>query len=271
MRSARLSVLLVLLVPAAASARQSGAALCAAQQTGGDVALTGASLWADSARRVIDAASIASDLDGLAGARVMLQRAIVAHPKDPWLHYYLGLAYYREATTRLGREGKDQGKLLDAAEAALQASIEAGSTADALGLLGSVVGQKIGNNPIRGMTLGPKSNRLMQEARETSPGNPRLWLMGGIGAIHTPGMFGGGLDKAERELLRAIELFKTDAPKPPLPSWGCAEAWIWLGQVYRQQKKYEDAHRAYQTALSIEPDNAWIKTHLLPSLDRVSR
>ncbi|MCI0432852.1 MAG: tetratricopeptide repeat protein [Gemmatimonadetes bacterium] len=267
MRCIAILFVLGLLVPCPSVAQNPDAPVCASPASPAS-ALSGAARWADSARREIDQAHATSDLERVAGVRVLLERALTAYPGAAWLHYYTGLAYYREATARFGRDGTDVGELLDRAESALETSLDLAATPDARGLLASVLGQKIGSNPFRGMTLGPRSGRLMDEARKEAPDNPRLWLLGGIGAIFTPGMFGGGLDRAERELLRAIELFRTDAPAPPAPSWGCAEAWLWLGQVYQRQKKIGEARSAYETALRLEPDNAWIRDVLLPGVSR---
>ena len=51
-------------------------------------------------------------------------------------------------------------------------------------------------------------------------------------AFNAPAAFGGGLDRAEALLKKALDLYGADAPQPPLPAWGRADAHIWLGQVY---------------------------------------
>jgi tetratricopeptide (TPR) repeat protein len=228
------------------------AARLAAQQP------TTAVQWADSARRAIAAANLSGDLDALVQARALTERAL-----------YRGYALYSEATLRQGRYNeKDVGKYLEQAEEALEQSLTKLKVPESFALLSSVLGQQIGSNPLKGMTLGPKSNSAMEDAIQADPRNPRVWLLNGIGAIFKPAMFGGGHERAEQYLRKSIQLFETDKPEAPSPAWGREEAWIWLGQLFEQQKKWDDAKQAYQKALEIEPNNAWLKATLLPELDK---
>ena len=105
------------------------------------------------------------------------------------------------------------------------------------------------------------------QALEAAPENPRIWLLSGMSAIFRPKVFGGGLEKAESEIRRAIELFETDAPAPPAPAWGRGEAWLWLGQVLQRQGRVDEARAAYMKALEYQPGNPWIQETLLPALD----
>lgn len=252
MRTTIALVFLILMVPPAA-ARQ----------------LEGPVLWADSARRAIETAYVEGDVDALVAARAIAERALARWPEDPLLLHYTGYAYYREATLRQGAGGTDNvDALLDAAQESLEASAERHTLAETTALLSAVLGQKIGSNMIRGMTLGPRSGSLMDEAVRLGPENPRVWLMRGISAIFTPGMFGGGLDKAEDYLRQAIALFERDDPQPPAPAWGNGEAWLWLGQVFERRKDDVEALRAYRTALEIEPENQWLKEVLVPATER---
>jgi tetratricopeptide (TPR) repeat protein len=92
-----------------------------------------------------------------------------------------------------------------------------------------------------------------------------------MSAMFTPKMFGGGTDKAEQDLRKAIVLFEADHPVSPKPSWGRADAYIWLGQALQKEEKSADARAAYQKALEIQPGNQWVQRVLLPSLDKPSK
>ncbi|MGH7554781.1 MAG: tetratricopeptide repeat protein [Longimicrobiales bacterium] len=230
--------------------------------------LTGAARWADSARRAIEPAYLAGDTTALAEVRVLLERALTTYPNDALLLHYQGYVDYRDLSLRMGRWRQDVGQLLDEAERSLEASSEAKAMPETFALLSSVIGQKIGSNPLRGMTLGPRSSRLMERALEAGPNNPRVWLLRGIGAKFTPKMFGGGAERAEEYLERAAALFENDAPPPPLPAWGKGEVWAWLGQVYAEDGRGQEARTAYMKALQLEPDNGWVRDVLLPGLDR---
>src|SRR2546423_12467007 len=59
--------------------------------------LTGASMWADSAGRLIETATIAGNLQGLRSAGLLIDRALAAYPNDALLLQYPGYGPYREA------------------------------------------------------------------------------------------------------------------------------------------------------------------------------
>ena len=225
--------------------------------------------WADSARKAIETAQLAGNLEGLTAARALVERALTRFPGDAWLLHYRGYALYREATLRMGRyQEKDVDTYLAQAEQSLEASAKARPLAETYALLSSVIGQQIGSNPIKGMTLGPRSNGVMDDAVERGPNNPRVWLLRGIGARYTPRMFGGGSERAEEYLRKATTLFESDAVQPPAPAWGHGEAWMWLGQVLEEREQWDQARKAYERSLAIEPKNDWVKQDLLPNLDK---
>jgi tetratricopeptide (TPR) repeat protein len=232
-------------------------------------ALTGAAKWADSAARTIDRAYIAGDAAGLQSARTLLDRALVAFPKDPLLLHYQGYELYREANLLqgLGR-GAEAGPLVEKARAALEQSIAGKPMPESHALLSSVLGQMIGANPQLGMTLGPQSGQEMEAAVTDGALNPRVWILRGISSIFTPPEYGGSLSNAETQLNRAVALFATDHPAPAQPSWGKAEAYAWLGQVLQKENKPADAANAYNKALALEPNFMWVKMVLLPSLKK---
>ena len=222
----------------------------------------------DSARVLITKAYPAGDVATLHSAEALLERALTVVPNDAWLLHYLGFATYREATLRMGRDREAVDGLLQRADSLLQRSASFGAIAETHALRSGLLGMMIGSNPIKGMTLGPQSGAQMEEALQKGPNNPRVWMLRGIGAINTPAMFGGGLDKAEEYLKKSIALFETDKPQPPAPSWGQYEAHAWLGQVYAKQDKKDAARAEYEKALAIEPGDRWTRKSLLPALDK---
>ena len=217
----------------------------------------------------------AGDRARIAAARVLLDRALAAFPDDPLLQHYAGYALWREAALALGREDvRGARTLLDQADDVLEKSAKRLRLPETYALRSSVLGQLIGTsrNPLDGMRLGPRSGGLMDDALEGAGArNPRVWAVRGMSALHTPAMFGGGLDKAAAYLQRAIELFESDAPAPPAPSWGRADAYVYLGQVEAKRGNRDAARAAYQRALSLQPDNAWVRQVLLPALERGQR
>jgi tetratricopeptide (TPR) repeat protein len=224
----------------------------------------------DSAQRLIRVAVAANTSAALDVPIAFLAHALETTPDDAALLHYAGYAWYREASL-LAADGhkREAGRALDEAEHALEASEKTLDWPETLALRASVLGQRIGlsGNPLTPMRLGPRSDRLMDAAVKRDSTNPRVWLLRGIGSWHRPRLFGGGTERAERELRRAIELFDADHPATPAPAWGRAEAHAWLGVVLAKGKHVPEARASYDAALAIEPDNQWVSRVLLPALD----
>ena len=222
----------------------------------------------DSARTLIAKAVPLGDLEGIKNAQALLERALTVQPNDAMLLHWLGFATYREVSLVLGRKLGDVVPILERADSVLSLAEHAGKIPESHALRSGILGMKIGTNPIKGMTLGPQSGTEMERALELGPNNPRVWLLRGIGAINTPAMFGGGLDRAAENLHKSIDLFANDHPAAPAPAWGQNEAYLWLGQVYARQDKKDSARVAYERALALEPNDKWVKYSLLPALDK---
>jgi len=232
--------------------------------------LTGTAKWADSASREIEAANAVGDLGRLTNAAAMIDRVLTVTPNDLLLLYYRSLALYRMASIYTGQKKRDEAKrALEEADLLLEQAISKSPTAEALALRSGVIGLIIGSsgNPMSGMTLGPKASGLLDRAKELEPKNPRVWLVSGMSAMFTPKMFGGGTDRAEQDFRKALTYFETDQPVTPAPSWGRADAYIWLGQALHKNDKIDEARVAYQKALELQPNNGWVQNVLLPSLD----
>jgi tetratricopeptide (TPR) repeat protein len=229
--------------------------------------------WADTARVPIEAAFNRGDVELLRGARALVERALTAFAGDPLLQHYYAYSLYREANLLMGkrRDEKEYRPLLEQADSLLEQSASKLALAETHALRSSVLGQLIGTNPLRGMTLGPRSGSAMDRAIELGPRNPRVWMLRGVGAMFTPAMFGGGVEKSEEYLRKAIGLFPDDRPAAPLPAWGHSEAYAWLGQVLHKQKRIDDARAAYTKALELQPENGWVRHVLLPALNRAER
>ena len=231
----------------------------------------GSARWADSASREIDVASRVGDIDRLRRTESMLDQALIAFPGDPLLLHYQGYTLFRIAGILQGRPASaapDLPLVLETARTKLEQSLAARPMAETHALLASVLGQLIGAVPANGPTYGPRVPTEMTAATTMGASNPRVWLLKGIQSIYTPAQYGGGLPVAESELKRAIQLFVTDAAVSPAPSWGKAEAYVWLGQALQRQNRNAEARTAYQQALALQPEYPWVTYSLLPALGR---
>lgn len=230
--------------------------------------LTGAARWADSAQTLIERAVMANDDAALANAGVMIDRALTAFPNDPLLLHFRAYGLYRETMTR-----GDEGDISEATEQKIKQAIALLERSAALrplpetqALLSSCLGVLAGTGMINGMRYGGAASDAGDAARALGPNNPRVALLAGIGAWYTPSMWGGGKDKGYALVQQAIAGFAKDRPARPLPSWGAAEAYAWLGQMEKDRGNIAAARAAYDRALGIAPDFRWVREQLRPAL-----
>lgn len=229
---------------------------------------------ADSLRVEIDGAVATNDAATLRRARVAAERAALRYPADPWVGYYRAYAAFREAGLLLSTaRGKEVSAFLNPAVQAIEDALDAAPSAEGFALLSALQGQRLtaSGSTFTAIRLGPSVLRAIGKAEALSPTNPRVWLLKGINAFNAPAAFGGGLQGAEQHLRKAITLFGSFRAPTPAPTWGLADAWIWLGRSLQAQGRPAEARAAYQTAVQLEPWNLWVTGTLLPSLDRSTR
>jgi tetratricopeptide (TPR) repeat protein len=181
-----------------------------------------------------------------------------------WRLYDLSLAN-RVSSQRGQTYLQDAGKLLQKVVA------DDPGNAEAHALLSTVYGQEIGTSMWKGMTLGPKASWSIDTAMKLARDNPRVALQAGVGAWYTPKMFGGGMDKAEKELRRAEALFARQPADAPWPNWGRLDILAWMGQLLAAKGDRPGARAYYHRALESEPDYVWVRDVLLPALDKPAR
>ena len=182
--------------------------------------------------------------------------------------YLLAYTSWRtaQALHQQPRSKKKRMRLLKGAQQWLEECLEQEpENAEAHALRGTVIGERI-SGMFKGIALGPKSAKALDRAQELAPDNPRVAVQRGIAHFFTPKSFGGGTEKAERELSRALELFVSEPEDQAWPDWGHVDALAWLGQVLARQGKVAEARSAYEQALSIQPEWRWVRDELLPAL-----
>lgn len=219
----------------------------------------------------IEKALITGDKTTLRDYRSVLQRQVNENQKNAPATSRYALAYTDWRLDQLREKNEADDGFLKEAEANLHILVSADpSNAEAQALLGGVLGQRIGRNGSLGMFLGPKAQRALDRAQKDAPDNPRVALQRGVSAFFTPKMFGGGLDKAEKELRRAWLLFEKEPADKQWPNWGRLDTLAWLGQVLQKKGDIQGARNAYNQSLSLQPDYRWVRDILLPALDRSS-
>lgn len=229
-------------------------------------------------RPLLDRALVTNDSSAYDRVVAYTDAGLARFPNDPVLLHYRGFALFRKAsvlTAAYGAKGeraRPAKALFEDADRALEQSAAQLAWPEALALRSAVTGQLIAfGSAFTAMRLGSRAGHQMDEALAAGPENPRVWMLRGVGDFYRPRLFGGGLDKAESHLRRAIELFANDHPIPPAPSWGNAEVYGWLGQVLAKQGRRDEARAAYEKGLSLEPGNVWITDFLIPALEKAGR
>lgn len=227
----------------------------------------------DSLRRLVDRALLTSAVADYDRALAFLgtpRTRPADGPDAAVLAHYLGFVLYRKASVlaTLSPRDPEAKRLFEESARALTASESLG-WAETRALQSAVVGQLIGYaGPFGAMRMGPRAQRLLDQAVAQAPDNPRVLMLRGVSFLFRPRLFGGGADKAERDLRRSVSLFTSDAPRAPAPWWGRAEAHGWLGEALARQGKVAEARAEFARALELEPGNVWVREVLLPALDR---
>ncbi len=218
------------------------------------------------AKTLIREATDNGSINSLKQARAVAEQATNGSENKALAHYYVGLANFR-MINQIPEDDEDRREqVIEDAISHLKRATEVNETmADAWALLSGCYGRMMGMNPMRGMSLGPKSNEAMETAKERSPDNPRVWIIDGTSDFYTPSMFGGDKEQALKKFKKAARLAEQESIDDPLmPSWGHAEAYAWIGIAHMDAERYDQARTAFETALDINPDYGWVKQVLLP-------
>ena len=105
--------------------------------------------------------------------------------------------------------------------------------------------------------LSRKAKGYIRRAMEMDSTNPRVWLFLGIMTFYTPGLFGGGPDKAYRYLSRALNLFeKSESIRD---RWGEDVAFIYMARILYEKGDTSSAVAILKKALEKYPDFRWAK------------
>ena len=219
-------------------------------------------------KELIQQAIDTSDPDQLYKAQKLFERARQNGDHEEFALYYLALCEYRLATL-FAATPDEQVQSINRTIEYLKEAIELEDNfSDAHALLASTYGQKLGLKPHLGMVLGPEIKRVLEKSKRLEGDNPRIVLIDGISDCYTPAMFGGDKQRAISKMEQALELFAKEEIRDPFqPSWGYDEACAQLGIMRQEAGDIEGAREAFAKALEVNPNNGWVKNHLLPGLD----
>jgi tetratricopeptide (TPR) repeat protein len=210
-------------------------------------------------------AAVASENSDLAKARDLQDRATLdkilndrrteadKQPKDAAAQYRVALAasYAAEVATELRDKGATKNFAqtgIDAAERAVNLQPD---SAEHQRILGTLCGQIISGNTLSALKYGKCALDAVNKAIELDPKSSVNYVSHGVGNYYLPPAFGGGMDLAIKDFRKAIEL----DPKN-------ADAWLWLGIALRRVNQPDEARKALQKSLELNPNRMWAKQQL---------
>ena len=225
------------------------------------------------AQEKIETGGYAGELKTIGEAHLALDKVLLIEPKHALAWYYKGYAAYTESNLQGGKgDAAARATALEAADQALEKSIQFGRMGEALALHATVLSVLVGvRGPESAASLSTRAAQEMAEARRLAPDSPRVAIQAGIAAFYTPPEWGGDVKKALALFEQATGAFATAGDLTAQPSWGRAEAHAWAGQAYEKTGDIVRARAEYEKALAVAPNYAWVRHALLPNLAKSSQ
>jgi len=185
-------------------------------------------------------------------------------PENATLRYKLVLAQFGLLAATVREKDKDLfDEYADVVVESLERLIgEDENQAESYAVLSSVYGLMLTYSPWKGMFLGPKSSALMEKALKINPNSALVQKLYGNSKFFTPEFFGGDVHAAITAYEQAIVFYEQH--NDVRDNWFYLDTFAFLGQAYLKSGNREKAIAAYEKALSVEPEYAWVKYVLLP-------
>jgi tetratricopeptide (TPR) repeat protein len=176
-----------------------------------------------------------------------------SRPNDAAAQYQLALAHSYVAEVAI--EQHDKQHAFAAAELGIEAAERAvelnPNSAEYHRTLGTLCGQAISSAGFAGLRHGKCALDEVDKAIALDPKSSDAWLSHGVGMYYLPAAFGGGVEKAIGDFRKAIAL-NSDS----------ADAWLWLGIALRKSNQEDEAHKAIEKSLQLNPARLWAKQQL---------
>ena len=130
----------------------------------------------------------------------------------------------------------------------------------------ALLGFRMGLNPARAMTLGPKALKQLETAMQVGTNSAVVWIEKANSEAHMPSFAGGSRDKSAASFMEALRLFEADGSVAPC-NWRYLNTMVLLGQLLDKMGDYQGSREAYLRALKREPDFQWVRDELLPEAE----
>lgn len=167
---------------------------------------------------ILDSAKTTEDLQNAANN---FERIATAE-KDQWQPYYYA-AYSLVMKSFFTKDKSQVDGICDKADEFISmADAISSSNSEITTLKAMVLQSRLSVDPGRGMTMGPRSGMLLQQALGQQPANnPRALTQLAQTKYYTPAAFGGGKEPGIEYLKKAIAAYETFKPASDIdPNWG---------------------------------------------------
>ncbi len=130
----------------------------------------------------------------------------------------------------------------------------------------ALLGFRMGLNPARAMTLGPKALKQLETAMQVGTNSAVVWIEKANSEAHMPSFAGGSREKSAASFREALRLFEAGGSVAPC-NWRYLNTMVLLGQLLDKMGDYQGSREAYLRALKREPDFRWVRDELLPEAE----
>ncbi|HXQ64263.1 MAG TPA: hypothetical protein VN787_05370 [Steroidobacteraceae bacterium] len=203
--------------------------------------------------------------DRRAVSRLVANLGAFRESSDPLELYSYALAEFRRL--QLAARNHDETEAESSGSACLAALDKRAATtpgdAEGLALEAACAGYLAELGGLRRLTAGRKRDASLAAARALAPANPRVLLTRALTAWFGRGTSAAARAETRAALIRAASAFDAIAAAAPgEPTWGGAEAWLFVGRALEQDADLVGARSAYERALLIAPDFAVARRRL---------
>lgn len=180
--------------------------------------------------------------------------------RGQWHGYYAGLVWWRLA--QLAAQDPAAARGPSAADLAarcvheLDAVLETQAEfAEGLALRSACQSMPLTGGGLHVPFAGHRPRKDLERALELAAKNPRVLLVDAVSDYQLPASQGGNKDRAVTKLRRTVAAFESERAGPePLPGWGAAEAYFFLGRDLLDHADAVGARDALEHALLLAPE-----------------
>ena len=134
----------------------------------------------------------------------------------------------------------------------------------------ALLGFRMGLNPARAVTLGPRALKQLEKAIEAGKDSPAVWIEKANSEAHMPAFAGGSKEQATVSFREALRFYEAGGSVAPC-NWRYLNTMVLSGQLLERMGDYRGATEAYRRALRREPDFQWVRDELLPEAEKKPR